>query len=60
VVKGSSEGWIISNPSVVRPTLLYANFEVVIPAPYRVQGKLQREFSSEILDSGSSPEGQSK
>jgi hypothetical protein len=42
--------------SVVRPTLLYINSEAVIPAPYQVRGKLQRESRSEILDSGSSPE----
>jgi hypothetical protein len=47
---------ILFNPSVVHPTLLYINSETVIPAPYQVRGKLQRESRSQILDSGSSPE----
>ncbi len=50
--------------SVVRPALLYIISQAVIPAPYQVRGKLQREsslcsgsrFSSGSLDSGSSPE----
>jgi hypothetical protein len=42
--------------SVVNLTLVYINSEGVIPAPYQVRDKLQRESSSETLDSGSSPE----
>ena len=34
---GSSEDHIISNPSVVRPTLLYTNSETVIPARVQIQ-----------------------
>jgi len=30
-------------------TLLYIDFGIVIPAPYHVRGKLQRESSSKIL-----------
>jgi hypothetical protein len=42
--------------SVVSLTLLYNNLTVVIPAPYQVRGKLQRESRLKRLDSGSSPE----
>jgi hypothetical protein len=45
-------------PSVVRSTLLCINQEVVIPAPYQARGELQRESSSEILDSLVSSTGQ--
>jgi len=38
--------------------LLYISSEAVIPAPYHVRGKLQRESSSEILDSPVSSTGQ--
>jgi hypothetical protein len=47
---------LIQQASVVRPTLLSISSEAVIPAPYQVRGKLQRESSPEILDSWSSPE----
>ncbi len=43
-------------PSVMRLMFLYISCQPVIPAPYQVQGKLQQESSSEILDSGESPE----
>ena len=33
----------MSIPSVVNLTLLYNNLRDVIPAPYQVRGKLQRE-----------------
>ena len=35
--------------SVVRPTLLYISSEAVIPAPYQVRGKLQRESRLKTL-----------
>jgi len=46
----------ISN--LVRPTLIYISCEAVIPAPYQVRGELQRESSSQILDSPVSSTGQ--
>jgi hypothetical protein len=47
---------MLQNARVVRPMLLYITSKAVIPAPYQVRGKLQRESRPEILDSGSSPE----
>ncbi|OGP99351.1 MAG: hypothetical protein A2026_00350 [Deltaproteobacteria bacterium RBG_19FT_COMBO_46_12] len=41
---------------VLRPTLLYISSEAVIPAPYQVRGKLQREPKLKRMYSGSSPE----
>ncbi len=53
-------GWGITHfhslRGVVILTLLYTNSEAVIPAPYQVRGKLQRESSPETLDFGSSLE----
>ena len=49
---------ILDFTSVVNLTLLYINSAVVIPAPYQVRDKLQRESSSEILDSPVSGTGQ--
>ncbi len=42
--------------SVVSLTHLYNDLGVVIPAPYQVRDKLQRESRLKRLDSGSSPE----
>ena len=50
--------WRGSKPNVVRLTLFYIISEAVIPAPYQVRGKLQRESSSETLDSPVSSTGQ--
>jgi len=43
---------------VVVLTLVYVSSEAVIPAPYQARAKLQRESSSEILDSPVSSTGQ--
>jgi hypothetical protein len=57
----------IFDTSVVNLTLLYINSEAVIPASYpvvgsnrQVRGKLQRESSSETLDSPVSSTGQAQ
>ena len=47
-------------PNLVRQLLIYVSCEAVIPAPYQVRDKLQRESSSEILDSPVSSTGQAQ
>jgi len=54
LVKEVSEG----QTSVVSLTLLYNDPRVIIPAPYQVRDKLQRESRSKALDSPVSSTGQ--
>jgi hypothetical protein len=46
-----SNPWTVIIANVVRLTLLYIISEAVIPAPYQVRDKLQRESISETVDS---------